>query len=380
MKVRVWIGIALVTAIVVAGCGSSSSGTGTGTGTGTGSGAQSTAGVSSSVSAARAFTANYETVRSNGTVPKLSGKPPTGETIAVLTCPLQACQQTTSGAVAGAKALGWKVDYVTYQLTPTGYQQVFNNLVQSPPKALTFIAAFPMSTIASQLTKLRAAGTHIVVLSPQQPFSPTAQISAVLQGPPEFTQGGVVAANAIVADAGGKTSATVVTDPSYGVFAPATAAFKSTMAKLCPTCTVGTLNISLANPAAQTDAAVANYLRQNPSVKYLFFVIGDAVAGVPAALSSDGLSGTKIISFTPDLSNISDVASGTEWATIQNENATSGWRAVDALARMSIGEGVGSERDPAGYVRLITKANVVPGKLPGTPGTPSAFLAAWGVK
>ena len=365
--------VAVVVAITVAACGSSSSSSSSAAKTTPASGG------SAQVKAAQQATATYEQLRSNSAVPKLAKTPPNGETIAVLSCPLQACEQTMAGSVSGAKALGWKVNYQTYQLTPTAYQQAFSNLVQSPPKALAFIAAFPMSTIASSLAKLHAAGTKIVVLSPQQPVKPDAEISSVLQGAAEFAQGGVVAADAVVANAGGSTSAVVVTDPSYGVFTPTTNAFKSTMAQRCPSCGVDVLNISLANPAAQTDASVTNYLRQHPSVKYLFFVTGDAVAGVPGALMAAGNAGTKIISFTPNLSDISDIASGTEWATIQNENATSGWRAVDVLARLSIGEGVGTEGDPAGYVRLLTKATVTPGKLPTVPGTPGEFLTAWGV-
>jgi hypothetical protein len=368
--------IGMAVAAAVAGCGSTSSTSSTSSQNH--SQAASPA-VNPQIKTAQTLTAYYTSARSNTALPKLSKTPPKHYRIAVLTCPLPACQQTTSGSVSAAKALGWTVDNVTYQLTPTSYQQAFNNLVQSPPNAVAFIDAFPLSTTATQLARLHAAGTRIVMLSPQTPTTPGPDISAELEGPPEFKQGGVVAADAIAADAGGTTSAVVVTDPSYGVWNPAIAGFKSTLNERCPSCAVSVLDISLANPAAQTDAAVANYLRQHATVKYLFFPIGDAVSGLPGALASDGLTGKKIISLTPDLSNIADIASGTEWATIQIENGTGGWRAVDAIARLAIGDGVGPEADPAGYVRLITKANVIVGKLPATPGTPSDFLSAWGV-
>jgi ribose transport system substrate-binding protein len=367
--------IGMAVAVVVAGCGSTSSGT-----TSSQNHGQPThAATNPGVAAAQKLTAYYTSERSNMALPKLSKTPPKHYRIAILTCPLPACQQTTNGAVSAAKALGWSVDYVTYQLTPTAYLQAWNNLVQSPPNAVAFIDAFPLSTTATQFAKLHAAGTRIVVVSPQLPPSPNPDVSAVIQGPPEFEQGGVVAADAVVADAGGSTDAAVVTDPSYDVFKPAIAGFKSTMTAHCPSCNVSVLDISLANPAAQTDSAITNYLRQHTTVKYLFFVIGDAVSGLPGALASDGLTGTKIVSMTPDPSNIADIASGTEWAAVQIENATSGWRAVDVLARLAVGDGVGPENDPPGYVRLITKTNVVPGQVPATPGTPSDFLTAWGV-
>ena len=95
MRLARYLTVALVVgALGVAACGDDS---------GSGSGSKSTASsgdVSAGVKRARAVVAEFETVRPDFLkLPKLDKKPPSGLNVTILTCPLPACQETTSGAV-----------------------------------------------------------------------------------------------------------------------------------------------------------------------------------------------------------------------------------------------------------------------------------------
>jgi ribose transport system substrate-binding protein len=370
-------------AALVVGCGSSGSST-EATSSEPAASAESApteGGETSGFATAEKEAAKYEEERTGATIPPLEKPAPKGTSVTVLTCPINSCKQTTDGAAAAAKELGWDLTYKTYELTPESYQSLVSEAANNPPEAFVYISAFPNETVEASLTKMHEAGTAIVQIAPQAGETPTKLVPSVLQGSPFYELGGKTAAYKILADAGEATNITIVHDPSFG-FAEATIqAFEKTVEEECSACGVSQLSVSANLPATQQLSAVTNYLAANTDVSYLFYPLSDQAAGLPEALAAAGLSEkVKYVTQTASLSDLKQVKEGTQLATIQNENFSCGYRGIDSALRIMEEGSPGIERYPDGYTRILSQENVVPGKLPTTPGTPEDYLKAWGVE
>ncbi len=386
--------LAVLCVAIVAGCGSSDSSSSATTGGSTEAESETPSGeeaktasdegegeAGSGFELAKEKTAFYEEERTGPKIPKLSEPAPKEASIAIATCPIPACQATTDGAKKAAEELGWKPNYKTYELTPESFQKTMAEIANEAPEIFIFIDAFPSETIETSLKKMHEGGTAIVELSPQAGEKPSELVPAVLQGAPFFELGGEVAAYKILADAGKPTNATVVWDPSYGVFKEALEGFEKAMSTNCPECKVNTLEVSLASPAPQQQSQISNYLSQNPDLEYMFFPLSDQAAALPEALEAAGLNEkVQFVTLTAGLPDLEHISEGKQLATIQNENLSAGYAAVDGALRIMIEGDPGIEEYPSGYTRILSKANVTPGQLPTTPGTPEDYLKAWGVE
>jgi ABC-type sugar transport system substrate-binding protein len=332
---------------------------------------------------AKSMVAEYEAVRPDSLdVPVLPGRPPAGKSVDFAACPLPVCAVILDAASQAARALGWHLSAFATPLTPAGYIQTWNEMLQGHPDYIMFTAITPDSVIAEQLREADARGIKMVNVAPENATDkpgPYGIISAV-PNPGMFYENGVLGAAFALADAGGPISAVAADDPEYpGSQVPAAQGFVAELKHLCPPCHASTVDISLASPATTNDETIVNYVQRNPAVKFVFLNIDSEAQNLSQALASAGIHDVKVIVSQPSIADLQGVKDGQYAAAIQMENTTAGWRGIDALARASLGEPAGVETYPEGYHRIITSANVVLGVNPVTPGTPQAFLKAWHV-
>src|SRR5918999_462059 len=284
--------------------------------------------------------------------PPLGSKPEAGKSVAVLSCPIPACKLTTENVAMAAQQLGWKPKVFVSQFSPESYQKTWDQMLQSDPDFIAAVGLLPSAAVEKQLAEAEKRDIKVVM----------------------------IAANLVIADAKGKPAkVAMVSDPNQGQLQQALDPLAAELKKNCGDCSAEAVDINLANPPAQNAQAVVSFLQRNPDVSYVFYTVADAALGVPDALASAGLADkVKIITLTPNLSSLENIKKGSEFATIQDEVITGGWRAVDALARLSIGEGVGPQDNPTGEFRIIDKSNVEPGKVPDSCCIPDSFTEAWG--
>ena len=297
----------------------------------------------------------------------------------VLTCPIPACKATSDSVSAAAKALGWKPTVRVSQFSPESYQKTWEQMLQAGPDFIAAVGLLPNATVEKQLAEAESRDIPVVIISPNGDAPGANGVDAQVNGQPLFARGGEIGANLIVVDAGGKpTKAAVVSDPNQTQLAQAIKPLQDELKKNCAECEAEVIDINLASPPAQNAQAVVSFLQRNPDVKYLYYTVADAALGVPEALATAGLADkVKIITLTPNLSSLENIKKGTEFATIQDEVTFGGWRAIDALARLSIGEGVGPQDNPPGEFRIIDNSNVAPGKVPDSCCIPDSFTSAW---
>jgi ribose transport system substrate-binding protein len=367
----------VLAAVVVAGCGSSTKSSSSNSSASVDPAAQTT----SNPGLARA-TAVYEKYKQSPAplvLPPLSKKVTPGQSVAILSCPLPACKLTTDAVAAAAKALGWKPSIFVSQFSPESYQKTWDQMLQTHPNSIAAVGLLPNASVAKQLAQAQSSGVKVVIISPNgDPFGANG-VDDQINGAPLFAKGGVLAADTIVVDAQGKPAkVAMVSDPNQAQLNQSEGPLEAELTKNCSGCSAAKVDINLANPPAQNAQAVISYLQRHPDVKYLYYTVADAALGVPEALASAGLDGkVKIITLTPNLTALEDIKKGTQFATIQDEVITGGWRAIDALARLSVGDPLGPEKNPPGLFRIIDKSNVVPGKVPDSCCVPGSFTKAW---
>lgn len=331
------------------------------------------------VAAAKAEFAKYVVAQPDITVPVLPSKPPAGKTITILTCPNPVCAQETDPAAEAARRLGWKVTALSSAQTPEAYQAALNQIVANRTDFVAITPSTPDSFIASQLAALQKAGTKVIEMSPSGSTpSAAGPVHAAVAGIPLFKASGRLMGDAVVNDAGGAANTVFIWDPSIAtVIGSVKDAFTSVVTGGGGS--VAVLDVSFADIGKAIPSQVVSYVQSHPNVKYLAFAVADAATGVPQALQAAGLSKqVKLISRAPSATTMSDIKSGAQWASVGEENAAGGYRAIDLFARMSLNVELGELRDTPGWHQIFTQSNLpASAGAPSTPGSPQTFLTAW---
>ena len=371
-------------ASMVAGCGSGDSSTSTSS-SATGTSSASTTGgeASAAVQAAKAQVAKYAAEQPPLEVPSFGGTPPSGKSLALLSCALPVCKTAIDASVAAAKQIGWTPKVINWDLTPEGYVSAWNQVLQSNPDAVVYVGALPSAIVQKQLDELAKRKVPAVVLAPagDQLSGP---VVASYAGAPAVGQSGTLMGDVVVADSGSTPpKAVLVTDKNFeAVFGPAISAFTKLVSGAGGS--TQTLAISAQDAGKGVPGQIVSFLQANPDVTYVVAPTNDYLIGVPQALASAGLADkVKLIGRAPQAANLKDIAAGRQFAGVTEENEAAGWRSVDALARTIAGKD-DFEKNPQGQHQIITKDNASDVKLdasqtPATTGSPEAFLEAWGV-
>jgi ribose transport system substrate-binding protein len=292
----------------------------------------------------------------------LKSVPPKGKTVVFLQCEEDQCGLQGAGITAAATALGWHEKTLQFQESnPATLVSAMNEALQYDPVAVYF-SGIPEEVWASEIPAYKKAGVAIVP-SFVGVVPTNSTVIANLAGTSFSTQEGNELANYVIADSNASANVLFVTVPAYTTFVPLQKAFTSKLGG-CKSCSVNPLDITIPQlEGGQLVPAVVSALQKAPSTKYIVSVDGAFLAGLPAALSSAGLSGKfKIVSASASTENEQDVKSGLERATMGDGGFQyGGWLDIDVVLRhlegMKITPGDGGFPTP-----LLTKANV---------GTPS---------
>ncbi len=346
------------------------------------SSSNSSSGQSDFRAAAQKHVKQFSVAQDPVAISKLPSKPNSSLTVAISTCVLPVCHTTTDAAAKAAKALGWTARQYESDLTPEGYVRVWDQILENPPDLIAYTPSVPDAAVSKQLQAAAAKHIPVVAIAPagDRP-SKAGPVFAAYAGYPYFLDTGTLMGDTIVADGGAGSDTVFVWDPALStIWDPMKAGLVKAISATgsepsvfeSPTTGIGT----------QVPGQIVSYLQSHPNVKYVAFALGDYTAGVPAALAAAGLSDqVKIVSANPQASNLANIKDGKEFASVASENTASGWRAIDGLARLSLGlKPDDTWFEPSGWHQIFLAGGVTQTtQPPTTPGTPDAFLTAWGV-
>ena len=331
------------------------------------------------VAAAKADVATYTAEQAPVEVPALGTPAKPGLKLVVLTCAFPVCRAGTDPAVEAAKTLGWDVFNAQYDFTPEGYAAGWTSALQQDPEAVIYVAGFPQDVAKDQIAEAHDRGIPLVAVSYNAPSLEAAGTAYAVNGAPELAESGRLMGQTIVADAGGPTDVLFVWDPTLtNTLTPVKNAMTDAVEKAGVK--VQTLEVSIATVGKEIPGQVTTYLQRHPEIKYVAIALADLGAGVPQALASVGMADkVKIVSRAPQGADLAQIKSGEQFASVAEEIAASGYRAVDDVIRLSNGEDV-LDTDPVGWHQIMVKDNVTQTDGPQpTPGVPDAFYEAWGL-
>lgn len=348
-------------ALVAAGCG--------GSGTADG-GSESESGTSSSGGIARAQ-AEVDKFAANPplTVDPLPNEPDPSTHAIQVNCTIPAC---APGAMEAAMdVLGWQFEEMPYDISkgPSALQQALSQAVAAKPDVILYGANFPEATFQQVVDQGTEEGIKFIDIGGEL----TPGYAACIQCHKSLAAMGALAANIVLADAGGKTDIAVPFDAAIAPLEFEVDGIKEAIEENGEGSRVLEVEQSVASTPADNAARLISFLQRNPSVEY---VVASEQFLNPAAINSAGLaSRVKLVGIYPlSASNVETVKNGQVLAYSVGELASLYWRAADAAARAVQGvevdpiEPIQSLRvmnkanadvsllDPAGYQEIYTKA------------------------
>lgn len=343
---RIAVGSVVASLAALAACGSGSSST-----TSSGGGA-SAAGV---VAAQKVVDANTKTPTDLGLTNPLKAPPKTGLKVISLTVPAPVNAVKNEGAKAAAEALGWNFSIVDAGATSASAVTGFESAIAKKPDAIIF-TAYPAVVFKKQIAEAKAAG--ITVMSDSTADGDTSGVIANLDSSAQFREWGVLSGAYAVADSKGKAKVALFTLGEYPIFTPFVDGFKQTVAKYCSDCTVEVVNQQVSDLGAKLPTNVVSYLQRKPNTNWVAFPSGDQAQGVAAAIKAAGISGVKIGGDGASLTNLQNLANGTEQMWVGFPGVVLGWREIDLLARHFEGSSIEQAKSALLPAQIITKGTV----------------------
>jgi len=366
----------LVAGLALVGCGSDDSASSQ-----PAAGGQASSAATSGVEAAKKAVAQYTATQPPLSIPKLPEAPKKGVKLGIVACTIPVCHEKGYGEAA--KAIGWDLDFVPFDLAPEPYVAAWGQLLQKSPEVIGFAGVFPQALVKRQLETASQKKIPTVSISTGDAKGPINDaVKACFLCGPSFGVTGKLMADVVVADAGGAAKIVYVDDPSITGLIPVWENFAKELKAVSPESKAEKVAISIQAPQARNASAVVSYLQRNPDVKYAVFSGDQYTPGIPEALASAGLADkVKVIGRSPNPQNLRYIKDGGQFASVAEESVEGTWRVVDALARLEQGVEI-SDPQPPGWHQIITKENVgdVKTTQPVAPGFPDAFLKAWHVQ
>lgn len=346
---------ALLCAALLAACGSSSDDSSGDSGADTGS-SGSSGGDSALVQEAKDLVAGYTAEPTDlGVTEPIKGDIPSDFTIDYMDCGAPACS-FADPVSAAADVLGWKVERIIAGPTPDKITEGWDLAVRNKPDAV-FVTGFPKSTWAPQLKQLEDLGIPVVVCCTTD--EPGEGVIFVENGTDAAKVAGKMQADWVVADTDGDANALYLNVPAYPILGAQVDGFTEEYKRLCPDCTMDTLDLNVADLGTpDLSASITGYLQSHPDVNYLVAGTDDALVGLPAALGAANITGLKAVGTAPSTVNLNLIANDQlEVATVSFPTAEIGWKAMDVIARNAAGDSLDADTPPVPR-RILTKDNI----------------------
>jgi ribose transport system substrate-binding protein len=335
-----------VVAVVVSGCGSNGEAT------------PAKAGGASAAGVTAAKAATEKALAAPTTIPltePLKSKPPTGKTFAWMKCELVQCLVQADALKEATAALGWTYKELPFQTSDPA------TLVSAMKQALTYhpIAvgepSIPQALWQSVVPEYKATGVLIV---PSFVGAMKYDDTVIGQaGANDTAKSAEILANWAIADSGGKAHVLLETVNDFPVVAPFAAAYKDTLEKNCPACSVTVVNNTIPQiGAGQVPGTLVAALQKDPSINYLVTCNGAFITGLVPALAAAGLSDrVKISGEAASTTNLTDVRAGKESAFTSPALSYLAWTMVDIVLRHMQGMSFQPDGDGGLPVQLLTK-------------------------
>jgi len=306
----------------------------------------------------------------------LTETPPPGKTVAVITCPIPSCTESSEQVTTAAELLGWTTEVIVNEFTPESFASAFDSALQINPDFVYYIQVQPETTVSDQLQEFKDRGIPVIANSPGPDTeiggdSPTVgAVSYTLEAGKEI---GTRMAQVLFADAETLDNITLLYDPGSPAYITLVNEFVGRIEDAGGS--VEKVEIDQTDVGNALPGQVVSHLQRNPDTEYLVAAQDDMLLGVPDAIEAAGLSLPKIVGQTPGAHTLKYLENGQQMASVVPDAYAGDWDAIDIMARLSIGQEVDNNQ-PYGNMMIATEQNVQEVPSITFPGVPDVYKDA----
>lgn len=304
---------------------------------------------------------------------------PKGAEIAYINCGTPVCALFGTLTQAAAETMGIKWSQVKSGTSANTVSAAFDSVLAQSPDAV-LVPGLEPSLIGSKVEELEAA--NIPVISTGIAISDgELGINSPQQGKVQSELDGQLLAAYVVAESKG-TNIVYYNIPEYSFSGVVEEAFNAELEKICPECSVRSVDISAATVGNTAPNTIVSDLQANPETEVAVFASDEAEIGLPAALESAGIE-IETIGNAPTPTNLQYIKEGKETAGLGIDIAVLAWTIVDQAAREIVGQELsGLEKEALTVVQLLGREDINFNPSKGWTGYPDfaeRFAKLWGV-
>lgn len=326
----------------------------------------------------------------------VKGTIPTGKKIFVIDAGpgAQGVIHSNNAFEDAAEVLGWQVTRLSPKVgpLPDEMQPFFDQAIQAKPDAVIIGATdINAAGIADKIAELTKNGTEVVAYYGAEDAE-DGGLAAQVFGLPRFFELTAAVADTALAGAvddckgGEKCVFGWVGIEGYSVIEAYSGSFKDEIARLCPSCAVKDLTLTIDDLVQQTAGTkVTTFLRSNPDIKGLTFGYDGAARGLSTAAEAEGIELPALYSVGPEAGALPEIRDGVlSGAPVFSPEV--GWHVADTLARLFAGDDSAAEmalKNPAPVVWSKAADNIPAdppaGQYPdGFAGYQDQYKKLWG--
>jgi ribose transport system substrate-binding protein len=307
----------------------------------------------------------------------LTKRPPRNVSVAFVPCPVPECTSVAQAAQAAANTLGWKLTFFQGGLTPATQVSATQNAVESRPSAVLDIQVFPPKIIAKPLAT--AQQLHVPVVSIASIFPASGPIIASIGNERHAVENASTdMADWVIADSDGKANVLAYSGTGVATQEVPPPVIRQVFAKDCPGCKLAVQPLNVANTGTSFPGQLVSYLQTHQGIQYVILPDGSEATGVATAIKAAGLPMPKIVTRVSTPVNFTEVTKGLEAGAIGEEGPSLAWRAMDIVARRSVGDSITVAGSQTSEIQLLVKSNITNPSQPwNVPDLPQTFAKIW---
>jgi len=266
---------------------------------------------------------------------------PTGKKLFYVQCSVAVCEEISVGVKAAAEAAGWTYETASHSDTPDTVAAAFDTAIAASPDVI-LTSGNPREWFAAQLATLRDAQIPIISWSLPEAYEPGDGISVNLLSDDDYYFYGVLMADYAAVNTVNK-KIQFVGLPTFPVLSTVQKGFQDEIAKACPDCSVEVSEVAVTDIGTNLPGSIVSLLQSDPELDMIVYAFGGMLFGVPEALEAAGLiDQAKAVSQAGGPLNFGFIVNGQhQVAEVALASELLGWRAVDAAARVLLGNGPG---------------------------------------
>jgi ribose transport system substrate-binding protein len=231
-----------------------------------------------------------------------------------------------------------------------------NQAIAAKADGIALFAIDP-NVVAGPVQKAIAANIPVIVL---QYGDANATLSAGVKGQVTYCYScaGKIMADFIAADTQGKSAGVeLLTSTDVSNSKPLIEGFTSALKSGCPSCTIHTDNVPVANWQTDVGTTVKSALTSHSDIKYVVPIYDGMALFATSSIQTSGKSGVQLVTFNGSLGNMQNLAAGkVVTAEVGSPQAWEGYALADQFLRIISGQTPVSDSKVG--LRLFDKANI----------------------